>query len=217
MRASLPALREAIRSNPHDAGLRAVFADLLLERNDPRGLFIQAQSQHREAEAAALLATYRQHFVHPLLPNARVTFVDGFIDSWATDATEFRARGRRFLRTFPLRALELDGARCVDLQYVLASEGFASVRELTLRGLGRGALALLARHELPRVQVLQVAGEMLPSELEALPDTFIARRLRSIARPRLGSPYLFLEHRFESPLHRRLSLTPTLSATRERE
>lgn len=200
MDASLPALREAIRRKPADAGLRAVFADLLLERGDPRGLFIQAQLQGRVTQAAELLATYRHHFVHPLLASAQVTFVRGFIDSWTTTPREFLARGRRFLRNYPLRALTLSGARRVDLRYVLASEGFSSINELTLRNLARGALAELATHELPSVHVLQVAGEILPSELDALPNTAVARRLKRVARPRFGSPYLYIEHRFESPL-----------------
>lgn len=200
MRPSLPTLREAVRAAPADPGLRAIFTDTLLERGDPRGLFIAAQTQHRDAEAAALLEKYRHHLVHPLLPNARVTFVDGFIDSWTATPAEFLARGRRFLRTFPLRALTLTGARRVDLRYALTSTGFESIRELTLTELGRGALAELATHELPNVHVLQVAGELLASELDALPNTFIARRLKKVARRRLGSPYLYLEHRFESPL-----------------
>jgi uncharacterized protein (TIGR02996 family) len=200
MRPSLPALRAAIRARPRDAGLRAVFADFLLERGDPRGLFIAAQREGRTQDAQRLLAKYRGHFIHPLPPWADVDFVDGFVDAWRTTPDEFRRAGRRMLRFLPLRSLTISSARQVDLQYLLESEGLECVTTLVLQNLRAGALELLAANDLPHVRVLQVSGALMESQLATLPDTDVARRLRRAATPPTrGRPFFWIDERFESP------------------
>lgn len=200
MSPSLPALRAAIRARPRDAGLRAVFADFLLERGDPRGLFIAAQREGRVEEAQRLLEKYRVHFIHPLPHSADVDFVDGFVDAWRTTPDGFRRAGRRMLRHLPLRSLTLSGVRQVDLQYLLASDGLECVTTLVLHHLRIGALQLLASNDLPHVRVLQVSGALMESQLDALPNTDVARRLRRAATPPThGRPFFWIDERFESP------------------
>lgn len=196
----LPALRELIRERPHDAGCRSIYADVLLERGDPRGLFIQAQQSGQHSLAASLLETYRAHFVHPLGLHADVTFVDGFIDAWRTSPGEFRSAGRRLLHTWPLRSLTVAHARQVDVRYVLESTGLARVSELSFPHLRSGGLQFLATTTLPPIRSLHVSGALMQSEIEALPPTPFARRLIASARS-FGTDRFarWLEERFESP------------------
>lgn len=166
------ALRAAIADNPDDLGLRRVFADLLTERGDPRGLFIEAQCQGNEELARSLLERYRHHLLHPLPKDAQVVFRNGFVEAWTTTPWEFQKAGRRMFRQSPLRALCLVGAREVEVRYLLATPGVGRLCELELLDVRSAVLQLLSRASLPALRKLVVTGfvgEAEERELRASP------------------------------------------------
>lgn len=199
MSPTLPALRELIRQQPHALAPKTIYADLLIERGDPRGAFIRAQEEGQHTEAATLLERYRGHFMHPLPARADVDWVNGFIDAWRTTPQEFQSAGRRLLRIWPLRSLTVSGARDVDVRYVLGSFAIEHVEEVSFVGLRDQALVALSQLELPALKRLHVSGAMLAWVLPALADSPLGRRIRGVARPLREDPYMQkIELRFEA-------------------
>lgn len=175
---------------------RLVYADVLTERGDPRGLFITAQCSGNEDAARSLLVRYRKHFLYPLSSSADVEFKNGFVDTWTTTPDEFRSAGRKLLRMTPLRRLIIHNARQCDVQYVISATGFEHVRILELINPIFGALSWLAMHEaLPGLRTLGVIGTWIPEERQALLDSKLRTTLETLEftrnpplprRPRLG-------------------------------
>jgi uncharacterized protein (TIGR02996 family) len=173
--------REQVAASGEALEPRLVYADVLTERGDPRGLFITAQCTGNHAAASALLEKYRFHFMHPLPPTAEVVFRDGFIDTWTTTASEFRSWGRRLLRNNPLRRLVLSNQRACDVKYVVESVGFEQVRVLELINPWLGALRWLASLEsLPGLRTLGVLGSWQADEREALLDSKLRQGLETL-------------------------------------
>lgn len=160
---------------------RLVYADVLTERGDPRGLFITAQCTGNEDTARELLVRYRKHFLYPLAPTADVEFRNGFVDTWTTNADEFRSAGRKLLRCTPLRRLIIHGARACDVQYAISAVGFEHVRIFELINPWVGALSWLANREaLPGLRTLGVIGTWMPEERQALLDSKLRASLETL-------------------------------------
>ncbi|MFT3712695.1 MAG: TIGR02996 domain-containing protein [Archangium sp.] len=173
--------REHVASSGAALEPRLVYADVLTERGDPRGLFITAQCTGNQEAANELLARYRSHFLHPLPATANVVFRDGFIDTWTASASEFRSWGRRLLRNNPLRRLVLSEQRPCDVQYVIESTGFEQVQVLELIGPWIGTLRWLAtRESLVNVRTLGVLRSWLAEEREVLLASKLRASLQSI-------------------------------------
>lgn len=76
-----------IIESPGDLVLRQVYADLLLDRGDPRGELIALQLAGRDPDRAAqLVAAHAERWIAPLLPWVEVSrcrFDHGFLDEVA--------------------------------------------------------------------------------------------------------------------------------------
>jgi uncharacterized protein (TIGR02996 family) len=154
----LPELRAALLARPDDLGLRLVYADLLTERGDPRGLFIQAQVSGDHGVADQLLANYQAHFLYPLPLASEVHFENGLIHTWRTDPNGFRQSGRRLLRYQPLQCLCVSHLREVDLRYVLDSVGLELVEQLEFPEARGPVWRHLGERTLPRLRHVTVTG-----------------------------------------------------------
>jgi len=181
MERALSSFRARILANPDDLGLRQVYGDLLSERGDPRGPFIQAQCMGREDVASALLEAHRYHLKRPLGPNANVVFRHGFIEEWSTDYLEFRQGGRALFKTSPMRSLRISGLKKNDLIYLFGTEGLENLVELELTELHRSPFEHLASRPLPRLKRLVASGRFRRAELERFLVTSLATQLESLS------------------------------------
>lgn len=79
-------LRAAVLADPDDLEARAVYADALAARADPRGAFIALQLAGADDDADALLAAHWTTWAGPLATGtAEVRFADGFPDDVTLD------------------------------------------------------------------------------------------------------------------------------------
>lgn len=180
-RTELALARQQVAACGESLAARLVFADLLTERGDPRGLFITAQCSGNEEAAAALLRRHRKHLLHPLPIWAEVKFKNGFIDTWTTGTSGLRASAKRLLRTTPLRQLSINGARTTDLQFLLHLRGFEHVRVLELINPWRGALDWLASLEkFSRLRTLSVVGNWSAAERQGLLESRLREKLETL-------------------------------------
>lgn len=180
MERALSTFRNRVLENPDDRSLRQVYADLLIDRGDVRGQFIQAQCMGLDDAAAALLAANLDHLKHPLGRYADVVFRFGFIEEWTTDYLEYRQGGRQLFRTSPMRALRISGLRKHDLKYVFETEGLANLVELHLLDLASSPFAYLERTPLPRLRRLVVTGKFRQTALDPFLRTPLAKQLEHL-------------------------------------
>jgi uncharacterized protein (TIGR02996 family) len=150
---SVRQLRDLIVADPDDLGLRRVYADLLVERGDPRGEFVHAQLAldgavgDRRAELLELCERLlERHFAQWVAPlpasRADVRFVRGFVEVWGCDAATFAARGARAVRKTPLKRVVLSNVQ--QLPHLLQMPALRGLHELELRDLRVWPFRLLA-------------------------------------------------------------------------
>jgi uncharacterized protein (TIGR02996 family) len=177
---ALSTFRSRLLANPDDRSLRQVYADLLIDRGDVRGQFIQAQCMGLDDAAAALLVAHVDHLKHPLGRHADVVFRGGFIEEWTTDYLEYRQAGRQLFRTSPMRTLRITGLRKHDLKYVFETAGLSNLVELHLLELASSPFAHLARTSLPRLRTLVVTGRFRQTALDPFLRTPLAQQLEHV-------------------------------------
>jgi uncharacterized protein (TIGR02996 family) len=121
-----------IAAAPDDDAPRAVYADLLLQRGDPRGEFIQLQLEHADSDREhELLRTHEAAWNDAAgVRGAGASYQRGFIYSlWGSPATIVASRDA--LRTQPIvrLSLEPDG----EFAALATLPELARIRTLTLR------------------------------------------------------------------------------------
>ncbi|MBK7857407.1 MAG: TIGR02996 domain-containing protein [Archangiaceae bacterium] len=180
-------LERQIIESPDDAGLRQVYADLLAERGDERGLFIrvqcalaeQPQGPRRDELLAAerdLLARHWQTWAGAArAAPGQLKFVRGFVEAWACTPPDFLAAAHTVAASAPLRKLALFPAHRPQLLQVVHHPVFAQLREIELHGLWHSAFATLARVPLPLLQRLELEGELDVNGLDETPDQCAAK------------------------------------------
>jgi uncharacterized protein (TIGR02996 family) len=180
-------LLAAIYETPDDDAPRAVYADLLTQRGDPRGEFIVAQLQGKnekaERLAARLLKKHRRAWLGALAPYVvgEVYFERGFL---ARCTFDFR---RKTTAQNILRQKELGTLREVALgdNGVLSNAFLSLERAFQVPENGLGGLE---RIELPRLRELEVVpargvdplGDRLGAGLAALAKTRGLPRLETL-------------------------------------
>jgi uncharacterized protein (TIGR02996 family) len=154
---------DAIVQRPDDDDARRVYADLLLERGDPRGELIvvqqaltqtgldDAQRTELQARERALLSAHGRGWLGALSADGlAVSFARGFIDAVTVLDAEALFAATETLEREPIRHLVFATRRRVDLARVLSLPWISRVRELDFRArrdaptaLGREGLSLL--------------------------------------------------------------------------
>lgn len=181
LKSMLAAARERLTSCGDSLEARLVYADVLTERGDPRGLFIVAQCSGDEATANHLLAVHRAHLMRPLPQLADVQFKNGFVDTWTTTALGLRRWGRKVLRSTPLRKLTVTSARTEDLQHIVRAPGFEHLRVLELIRPWAGSLYWLSSLKpLPGLRALGIVGLCSSGERQALLDSTLRKTLETL-------------------------------------
>jgi uncharacterized protein (TIGR02996 family) len=163
-------LEAAIAQAPDDPGAYLVYADWLLQREEPRGELIVAQHGELQARARELLDAHLDRFVGPLVyqHDARVEWYCGFV-----------------------RGLELPSGIDLDTRALVALLQHAScavVKKLRLRCHGRVDLAALAEHAPSTLRWLELDGQ--PTDLDPL-----RRRLAKLPPRLLGVEHLVVRNR----------------------
>lgn len=177
----LAAARDRVTQCGDSLEARLVYADVLSERGDVRGLFIIAQCSGDEATAAELLKHHRAQLLRPLPQLVDVQFRNGFIESWTTTALGLRRWGRKMLRSTLLRKLSVTSARVEDLQLTIRAPGFEHVRELELIRPWAGSLYWLASVKpLPGLRTLRVVGLCSAGERQALLESTLRTGLDTL-------------------------------------
>lgn len=140
---------QAVLDAPEDDVPRLVYADLLVQRKDPRGEFIRMQCALSSADithgerlalrksSAELLGKHQEQWiVNAGLPkNAEVIWSRGFIDRVTVNGEPFAgAMGATLFATEPVRAatVSMNSARVAKL--LAKSPHFHRLRELTIAG-----------------------------------------------------------------------------------
>jgi uncharacterized protein (TIGR02996 family) len=170
---ALRRFREQIIASPDEVTLRRVYADRLVERGDPRGLFIQVQCELADswlsAERRAELLDIEAKLLHRNYANwirpAKVespshgVFVRGFLERWTCWAADFIARGNRVTKSTPLAELRLRQPRASQLAHLSRLRGFLGLRRLALEGMTDWGSASLRACEFTRLEHLRVQGK----------------------------------------------------------
>lgn len=167
------ALWAGVIEHPDDVGRRRVLADWLLERNDPRGTFIQVQCDLAELPAgpserrteleraeAALLQRYGQHWRSPIHPTlGTVIFRRGFVEEWQCTGDDFISRADRVMSKTPLRRLVLEYVTIGQLRHLITKmPRFLSLREFELHKQWYWPFTVLAGAPFERLEHLGVSG-----------------------------------------------------------
>lgn len=153
------ALLAAIRANPADDGARQVYADVLTEKGDPRGMFITMQlARGRTPPTPA----QRKQETELLFKHARIWLgelaaVVGNLSRHFLALGRDRNGGLRFERGF-LSGCRVRGSRN-KIVAIAAHPGLATVEELELRE--HGELVLQAS-ELPALEEISLSASQLP-------------------------------------------------------
>ncbi len=164
------ALLEAVRADPFNRGLRAVYGDALLSVGDPRGEFIALQlAGHAAGEkrASSLLRKNFDLWLGPLLPfviKSSVRFVDGF-----PGAAKLRLRSPEAVRAaeasedwFSFTELSFETQREAHSACSFLSHHMRSLKRVT--GVGPDGLQSLARlSTLPPLEVFGLEAERTSS------------------------------------------------------
>lgn len=135
-------LRAAIHANPDDDGPRLVYADLLAERDDPRGEFIQLQlatddDDDRDGREKVLLARYG--------------------DGWARDAGVGGGAQVGWRRGFPY-ALIGEASAILACRGVLQREPITELSITRIQGNASGITHLAKLPELAQIRWLRLEG-----------------------------------------------------------
>lgn len=149
------ALYAEILRTPDDLGPRRVLGDLLLQRGDPRGEFIQMQCDLDGKLDWALEERCRELLIQHAtawLPDfgtlaTRPLFRRGFVEHVSCSAMTFLTKGAELVKLAPLRSLTLTGlSRVQDLERLLATPAIAQIRELEIHSakLGKKHCQVLA-------------------------------------------------------------------------
>lgn len=137
-------LLAAIYANPADDGPRAVYADALIERGDPRGEFIALQLANRDdARQRELLQRHEQAWTAPICSAA--TFRRGFVSRVAVDGD----------------TLHVDDPAWATVEHIDGEFPDALLFHAPLR-----ALRSFSRHAPPDWRALSLAGVTLPAFTE---------------------------------------------------
>lgn len=203
---------QAILEAPDDDTPRQVYADLLIEQDDPRGEFIalqlQAGAARSQKRAAKLLRTHKRAWLsEPLCQTlVRVEFKRGFLDSAALEhrgaaaAHTWRvARQAPALQTLRalykgkadtelyLSFLKASQARCLECIEVTGPNVYRAVLELPAR---RRIRTLLLRTPLNGSRLTKLAEAPAFAQLQTLEYPLSARTLMPAIVALEGSPLL---------------------------
>lgn len=162
-----------IRATPDDDEPRAIYADLLAERGDPRGEFIHLQLERseddeRDAREDLLVRRYHRRWSQEIgVRDARVSFRRGFPVALAGNPPELLA-SEHALRTQPITELIVDGIKghhhqalaqllqlpeLADLRRIrIAPDAWSNVAEI---------LTALWRTPLPALRALELSAHSL--------------------------------------------------------
>lgn len=177
-------LLAAVLATPADDAPRAVYADWLLERGDPRGEFITLQlalarraNAAKQARADALLARHRLEWTEALRQlSLKQRFERGFVFELELKATTFVLEAARLFSLAPLTSVILRAAELPVLKKVVALPQLSRLTHLGLdRAVGdAGARLLAGAPGLRQLEGLRCAGCGFTSEgyaalLDAMP------------------------------------------------
>ncbi len=138
-------LREQVLDNPRDTGVRAVFADALIQEGDPRGTFITLQ-QHlegrlspdkREAaknQADALLRDHEKEWFALAKGWAEYRVRGGFIRALRSQAAKFVLNGPKLLAKEPVYDVTLTNVHDDDVKALAKMPELARIAEISLFG-----------------------------------------------------------------------------------
>lgn len=178
-------LLAAVLSTPTDDAPRAVFADWLLERGDPRGEFINLQldlarrpDPVKQARADALLKSHRLEWTESLRQvTLKQRFERGFVCELELKASTFVLEAARLFSLAPITSVRLRAAELPVLKKVVALPQLSRLIRLDLdRTVGdAGAKLIAGAVGLRQLEVLGCAGCGFTSEgyaavLRALPS-----------------------------------------------
>ncbi len=131
------ALRAQILETPEDDAPRAVLADLLTDRGDPRGEFIAIQLAHARrpdaalaARADALLREHGRHWARIHHDEAAVTFRRGFVESVRVFSPTITPELSRLCEQEPVSALRFVTSRRFDVHTLSVAPWLARLRSL---------------------------------------------------------------------------------------
>ncbi len=151
-------LLDAVIAAPGDDDPRLVYADWLMEQNDPRGELISVQialaksgldPRRRKlwrARSAELLAAHQQTWSKPAIDVTRLwSFRRGFIDEVSAEAPTFvRDAGKELMLVEPVRTLRLNQLNADRARALAAAPWLARIRQLELTGeIGDDGLAAI--------------------------------------------------------------------------
>jgi uncharacterized protein (TIGR02996 family) len=176
------ALLAAVLADPDDDGARAVYADRLIERGDPRGDFITTQLALAKAPRQAKLATaaralLKAHAATWSRGVAQFTLKQhyhrGFIERVEMRGAAFASHGEKLFAAAPIHTIRLRDLDLAALRSVAATQVLAKVRALELDTFNTADLTLLARGKLDSLRSLDL-------DLCDVDNTEIARGLAAI-------------------------------------
>jgi uncharacterized protein (TIGR02996 family) len=201
------ALLALVIAAPDDDGPRLVYADALLEANDPRGRFITGQialagklsknaRRVLKKESEALLDAHREAWCSPA-QRARIapevcTFRRGFIDEVTADAAAFAAQGRALASMEPVQRITLTEGSAEAIEQLVGENLLDPMKALTIKGeIGdHGASALSTSPSLARLLRLNLDFQMIgPEGISALlgGDNLRACRILALTGNPIGS------------------------------
>ncbi|MFO0555922.1 MAG: TIGR02996 domain-containing protein [Polyangiaceae bacterium] len=141
----IEALRSLVLKYPGDVEPRAVLADYLVQRGDPRGEFITLQTAllgHLSPDAretarrrvATLLAEHEAEWSTPIKPWGLARFRGGFIDAIRAKASDFVRHAATLLAVEPVRSVRLFDTKSADVQQVAELACLKGLRRLVFEG-----------------------------------------------------------------------------------
>lgn len=184
----IDALRSLVLKYPADVEPRAVLADFLVQRGDPRGEFITLQTallgqlspDAREAarrRTATLLAEHEATWSTPVRPWGLAKFRGGFIDAIRAKASDFVKHAPGLFALEPVRSVRLFDTTASDLAQLANLSCLKGLRRLVLEGTYQPtAAAVLASS--PHLKNLEALG--LERANGAFAEALIEGQLRSL-------------------------------------